>query len=439
MHLRYFLAYPVALLTTLIWIFQATAGPVNSAVQALKGRPSSAEVLTLNQALSLAFSRNPDLLASLIEIKAREALVLQSRLLPNPEFNLEFENFYGNKEFRRFDAAESTVTLSQPILLGGKISKRVELAARELELSEWDYRAKRLDLVAEVSKAFIDVVIEQDRLALTEELVRLAEEAFRTASARVQAGKVSPIDETKASATLSLTRIEVERAKRSLEAARKRLSATWGSPLADFKKVEGRLDIDPSIPTYEDLSSRVPINPDIARWDDEIERRKAALKVERAARFPDIVLSGGIRRLNETHASAFIMGMTIPLPIFNRNQGGILEAEKRLSKAGEEKKAAILKAQTALSETYQALSTSFLEAKTLRDSVLPALQSAYDAVHEGYSYGKLGYLDVLDTQRTLFESKVKYVETLAAYQKSKADVQRLTGAFLMNDTKEKVE
>jgi cobalt-zinc-cadmium efflux system outer membrane protein len=385
------------------------------------------EAITLQQALLLALMKNPELQSFSLEIRAREARILQSGLILNPVVQFEVENFFGSKEFRRFDGAETTLSLSQAFQLGGKRFKRVRLTASERDLAKWDYEAKRLDVFAEVTKAFIDTVAKQERVKLAENLVRLAEQSYQTVSARVQAGKVSPIDETKATAALSLTRLDLERAKRSFDAAKKILGATWGNSSPAFARAEGQLDLDSSIPTFEQISKDLEKNPDIVRWAAEIEQRRSALVLEEANRIPDLTLSGGIRRLNETQDSAFLVGLSIPLPVFNKNEGAIAEAKTRLVKAEREQRAAILKVHSSLVEAYQRLSTAFVEAMTLREQVLPALRNAFEAVQEGYRYGKFGYLDVLDTQRTLFESQSHYLEALAAYRKGIADVERLMG------------
>jgi len=385
------------------------------------------ETITLKQALSLALLRNPELQSFSLEIRAREAKIIQSGLPVNPEVQLELEDFGGSKETRGFDGAQTTLSLSQAFLLGGKRSKRVRLAALDRDLAGWDYEAKRLDVLTEVTKAYIDLIAKQNRVTLAEDLVRLAEQSYQTVSARVEAGKVSPIDQTKATAALSLTRLDLERAKRSFDGAKKILAATWGSSSPTFTRAGGHLGLDSSIPTFEQISKDLGKNPDIARWAAEIEQRKSALVLEEANRIPDLTLSGGIRRLQETKDTAFVAGLAVPIPLFNRNQGAIAEAKTRLVKAEREQKAAVLKVYSSLAEAYQRVSTAFVEATTLKDQVLPALQNAFDAVQEGYRYGKFGYLDVLDTQRTLFESQSQYLEALAAYRKGIAEVERLMG------------
>jgi len=394
---------------------------------ALPGAEEPTGVITLRQALSLALMKSPELAASSWEVRAREASTLQAALRPNPEFGTAAEYFGGSGTFQSFDAAETTLQLSQLIELWGRRSKRTRVAALERDLSGWDYETKRLDVLTEAAKAFVDVLVAQEQLALTTELARLAEQVFTTVSERVKAGKVSPVEETKASVALANSRIAVERDKRTLEGARKRLAATWGGTSPTFERVDGELDTVAPIPPADWFARKISQNPDVARWTVELQRRQAALELENVRRFPDLTLGGGFRRLNLTDDNALILGVSAPLPIFDRNPGGILEAKYRLAKAEEERRAAELRVHTALADAYQALATAFAEATALRDEVVPGAQSAFEAATEGYRLGKFSYLDVLDAQRTLFEARGRYIEALAAYHKALADAERLIG------------
>jgi len=138
-------------------------------------------------------------------------------------------------------------------------------------------------------------------------------------------------------------------------------------------------------------------------------------------------LSGGWQHFNETDDSAAVFGLSIPLAVSNRNQGGIRRATYLLAKAQESGKAAEIKALAALEEAAQRLASAYAEATALKNEVLPGAQSSFDAVSNGYRDGKFDYLQVLDAQRTLFEARSRYVESLAAYHKASADVERLIG------------
>jgi len=384
-------------------------------------------VLTLRQALALALLQNPEFAASGWEVRAGEARTLQAGLPPNPELSLTVEDFAGSGELRGFSSTEITIQLSQVIELAGKRLKRARVAALERDLAAWDYEVKRLDVLTQVSQAFVDVLSAQEQLALQHELVRLAEHVLTTAAERVKAGKVSPVEETRAQVELFTSRMALARAHHELEAARKRLVATWGSTTPTFEKAEGGFTLVAAIPSAEQLAQRITQNPDIARWATEMAQRQAAVDLEGARRIPDPTVGGGFRHFRSTGDHALLMEFSLPLPLFDQNQGSLLEARHRRAKAEEERRAAAVQAQAALGETYAQLSAAYTAATTLKDAVLPGAQRAFDAASEGYRQGKFGFLEVLDAQRTLFEARGRYLEALAAYHKAVAEVERLIG------------
>lgn len=388
-------------------------------------------VVTLPQAQALALLHNPKLAAFAWEVRAGEARTLQAGLPPNPEFGLEVEDFAGSGEVRGFQGTEITVRLSQVIELASKRLKRARVAALERDLVAWDYEATRVDVLTQVTQAFVEVLSAQERLALNEELVRLAEQVLATAAERVKAGKVSPVEETKASVALSTSRIALQRSQRELEAARKRLGATWDSTTIAFERAEGTLDALAAIPPGERFVERIAQNPDIARWVTEMAQRQAAVELEAARRIPDPTVGGGVRHFRATGDNALFMDFSMPLPIFDRNQGGFLEARYKRAKAEEERRAAAVQVRAALADAYATLSSAFAEATGLKNEVVPGAQHAFEVASEGYRQGKFGFLDVLDAQRTLSEARGQYIEALTAYHKAVAEVERLIGAPLI--------
>lgn len=402
--------------------------PTTGSPSTLSQKPSG--VLSLRQALSLALAHNPKLAVFSWEVRQGEARTLQAKLRPNPEVEIQFEDFGGSDQFKSSDALQTTLALSQLIELGGKRLKRTRLAAIERDLKAWDYEAARIDVFAEAARAFVEVLASQEQRALSQELSRLTEQVFKAISDRVEAGAASPVEATRAGVAVSISQIELARSQRALLAARKRLAATWGSSSAVFERVDGDLYALSPIPSLEPLEKRIGQNPDLARWLLEMEQRSAVLGVQLANRIPDVTLSGGIRRFNDTNDNALVAGFSIPLPVFNRNQGSIREAQYGLAKAREEQRSVEVLARDTLATAYEALSTSFVEATLLRDEVLPGARGAFDAITEGYRQGKFGYLEVLDAQQALFEARGRHLEALAAYHTAVADVERLIGESL---------
>jgi cobalt-zinc-cadmium efflux system outer membrane protein len=382
-------------------------------------------VITLEQALGLASEHNPELKAFSWDVGAAEANLLQAGLRPNPTLVLQAEEVAAGGDRSGFDGAEMSVKLSQQIEMGRKRNKRTSLASLEKELAEWDYKAKRLDVIREVTEAFAAVLGAQERLALSRELVRIAEQAHSTVTQRVEAGRDSPIEQTKSAVALATARIEPRQAEGDLRAARKRLAAAWGGREAGFDAVAGKFDEIMPVPSSAELSRLVSQNPDVARWQAETRRRRAALELEKARAVSDITLSGGVQHFNETDDSAVVMGLSIPLAVSNRNQGGIRRATYLLAKAQESGKAAEIETLASLEEAAQRLAAAHAEATALKEDVLPGAKSSFEAVSEGYRDGKFDYLQVLDAQRTLFETRGRYAESLTAYHKAKADAERL--------------
>ena len=384
------------------------ASPANSETD------EPASDLTLRQALALTLKFNPELSAYSHERSASEASLLQAGAMPNPVLDLTGENLSNNR-LRADGDRTTTIQIGQLIELGGKRAARIKLAETGRELANWDYEAKRIDVLSRVSQTFIDVVAGQQGQALAMELLRLAQQVADAVGKRVLAGKVSPIEETKARIALSAAQIELDQAKRQLAAARKRLAALWGNTNPRFQNAAGDLEKFASTPAYEQLAERVRNNPDLARWTTEIARRKAVMETEKAKAVPDITLSAGMRRFSQFDDRAYLLGISIPIPVFDRNRGGILEASRRLDKTMDEQRAAENRLITELAQSFSRLSAIRNEIDTLRSAILPGARSAYDGATKGYQLGKFGFLDVLDAQRTLFQARSQYLKALADY------------------------
>lgn len=391
--------------------------------------------VSLREAVGLALLQNPALAAFAWEMRVREADALQAGRPPNPALGLQAEDF-GARQVAGGGVNEpvqsqATIQLSQLIELGGKRAARRELAERDRELAAWDYETARIDVLTAVSRTFADVLAAQEGVALTERTIRVVEQVQQSVGARVAAGVVSPIEDTRATVAVAAIRVDAARARRLLEASRVRLALLWGSASAVFTEAAGELRAEPPpLPLMPDLIARVEQSPDLARWAAEISQREAALAVERSRRVPDVTVAAGYRRFTAVDSHALVVGATMPLPWFDRNRDGIEGARGRLGKAHEERRAAHGRVVSALAEAYAAVAGAHDEQAILRTAVLPGSQQAFEAVTEGYRLGKFGLLDVLDAQRTLIGAESQYLRALSSYHSAVANVERLIGAPL---------
>ena len=385
--------------------------------------------LLLSQALALALTKNPSLAAFSQEIRAREAAALQANLLPNPTFGVQASNF-GNNRFKGADGDVITLQLSQLVELGGKRAARTELAQLNQHLAGWDYEAQRMNVLTQVTQAYITVLATQQRLLLADKLLNLAKQVVNISAVKVRSGSVPPLEETKARVIQASAQIERQRAQQQLTASRLRLANSWGSTQAIFKSVQGDLEAISPLPALDSLIQRITENPDLARWTTEMDQRQAFIALQKSNAIPDVTFNLGTNAYLDGNDYNLNAGFSIALPIFNRNQGSILAAEQRLYKAQDERRNVEINTMTELQVVYQQLDTAYREIITLRRDVIPGAESAFNAASRGYRLGEFAFLQVLDAQRTLVRVKTQYLQAQANYHLNVAKIERLIGGAL---------
>jgi outer membrane protein, heavy metal efflux system len=481
----------LAVMFTGLLIVSVPAGGQEPSPSALPDAKEESGTLTLPDALALTLRHSPALAAFTWDIRAADAMIEQAGLRPNPELSVEIEGVRwtpGPTERTRstslsgtlapvtltnpaigwdretapgarsgFSESELTISIAQPIELGRKRAKRKALAAQEKELVLWDYQAARADALAQTASDFVEVLAAQERVTLEKELAGLAEEVVRTFSLLLKAGKVAPIELSRAEVAFATTRISYEESQGELEAARAMLASNWGSKRALFAHAAGRLDELQPVPALDMLENQIGRNPDLARWSTELAVRQAEFKLERAQRIPDLTgelgfRSAGLADHRSTQYSlgaagdfgftrsrtgyssdrdnSLVLAFSLPLPIFDRNQGRIKAAEAMISKVSEQRRGAEANAHAELASAQQVASAAYLKAQALRDEVMPKVDETFEKIQQGYREGKFGYLDVLDTQRTLFNARETFLDALTRYHRGVVRMERLTGSAL---------
>ena len=217
-----------------------------------------------------------------------------------------------------------------------------------------------------MANVFTEVLAAQARLQLAEESQQLAQRVVKMVAKRVQAGKVAPIEETRAGVAFSTTRIELEQAQRELAAARKRLTLLWGNASPQFNKALGNLESSVALPAFEALAERALAGPMALRAMKNIEQRKALLDVEHTRRIPNLTVQAGVVSHAQLGGNTAVAAVILPLPLFDRNQGNILQAHQRVDKAIDEQAATELRLRTELTQAYEALLAAQRETGILR-------------------------------------------------------------------------
>lgn len=388
--------------------------------------PTGPALLVLDQAIAWALERSPVLSASSARAEAATASRSQAGVLPNPEVSVEAENIYGDGPYDGLDGAEVTYGVSQLVELPGKRSNRVRMADAEKTKIHYARDAARLDLIRDVTTAFAELATAQQEVAILEEERNLATEVRDSVAAKVQAGKVPPIQRNKAEIELSASGIAFERSLRNLTTKKQTLASLMGGDTGDFIVTMDSLPPLSAPESLESYRAQLPQTPDVKSLDADVNQAKAGLSLEKANVMPDPTFNLGVRDFKEDNSQAFIAGLSIPFPVFNLNRAGVERAGHDLNAAMLDQRGARLSLDTQLISVYGDFASAYSEANALKTSVLPGAEEAFSFAREGYDAGKFGYLEVLDAQRTLFDARKQLNESVLDYHRQRATIERMT-------------
>jgi cobalt-zinc-cadmium efflux system outer membrane protein len=377
--------------------------------------------LTLERAIEAALERNPDLLAFKFNIRLADAEKLQASFFPNPEVGFEYENF---------DEPEKTLTIGYLLELGGKRRLRMDMAEASAELALLEFDAARIEIVYETARAFIDVLVAQETLRIATDKEKVADRVYETARERVQAGRVSPMEQATAEIKRNHARLEVRQAEDELLIARTSLAAMWGGSATDFKSADGLLDRIQPVPSFDALVAVMDDSPAIKAKLSEIKIADRGIDLEKRKRIPDLTFSGGVKKVDGSDDLIYIAGLSLPIPLFDRNQAAV----GRAAAERDRRKGALAAEKNRLSKdlkiAYQRLTTAHQQVTVIKTDILPSAHGVLDGIAEGYQEGEFSLIDMLEAWNTLYESHESYVQWLGQYHHATIDLETLLGRDL---------
>lgn len=392
--------------------------------------PSGA--LTLATALDLAMQANPEIAVALREREAMDGVKMQSATRPNPSLSTSMQD-------TRSESREVYLQVNQEIELGNKRETRIAAAEALYKKATAELNHKKADIHANVVAAFYEVLAAQARLTLSQSSLEVAQQALDASTKRVKAGKSAPVEETKSKIAASSATIETYQANSLLSSARKRLAALWGNPAPVFASALGEVHKIPAIPSVETLSATLENAPAVQLAKAEIDARDGVVNIERSKTTPNITISAGVVNNQELGRNQALLGLTVPIPFFDRNQGNIQEAISRQYQAQDA--LLVLKNQLAanLATQYARLNAAKQAAESLQDEILPHAKSAYEVANKGFIAGKFSFLDVLDAQRTLFQMQAQYIQALLDAHQCVAEIERILGDVITHPAQQSQE
>ena len=388
---------------------------------------SHSQTLNLGAALQRALASSPRLTAAERDIGIATGQRIQAGALLNPELSYEQDNSFGSGIYRGTKSAETTLQISQLFELFGKREARIAAGQAGVNGATIERQAVRLQILSETAIAFLNVLGLQRRIQILDEQVAALERLTPLLQRRVDAGASSPAETGRAEVAAALVKADRERTKANLASARRELAVLMGDTSPKFGNVSGRLDATTRAPSFQTVIAAIDANPQLVRWNAVYAQRNAELLLARLRPYPDVRLSAGWRHFNETNDDAVRFSVSVPIPIFDQNQGNILSAQQNLAKTRAEREANRNTLIVVAGRAYDNVQGSLRELAILRDSGIPKAQAAANEIEQGYGAGRFSLLEVLDAQANVTQARLREQEALQNYHVAVATIEGLVG------------
>ncbi len=384
------------------------------------------QTLTLQDAFAKALEQAPALAAAEQARLSAEAGLQQADRTPNPTLDITAENFAGGSRYQAFDRAETTFSLSQKLEWGGDRDARSRLASADVAAARAGGGVRRQELRQLVELAYLAVQKAGADLEVAAQRAQLAREIVATVERRVQAARDPLLAGARAKTLLAEAEIAVEAAGLAERAAKAQLAALWNGD-ANFA-----VDVKPFLSFGGLVGQSVAGNAELALATAEENRAAAAIGVENARAQQDPVISGGLRYFHETDEAALVVGFSIPLPFWDRNEGAIARSEAERSRLRFETEAVRRNLEREANAARSQMEIARAEVEAIDARLLPAAEAALAAARQGYDAGGFSYLDVLDAQRIVVNAQMQRISALHTYHRARVAFAQLTGAYAGN-------
>lgn len=391
----------------------------------VSGTKPKTDVVTLDEAIRRGLADSPRLKASRAAEAASRGERRQAGALLNPEVSFSKENFRAGKAYKVISPGQNVYGVSQRVEVGGKVASRERIADRGVQIANLETQATALDLIQDITIAYAEAVAAEENVRLAAEQKDLADDVLKSVSMRVEAAASPQIQESRAEVERSAATVALDGAKREREIARKGLATLMGQERASFK-LDKKAFFTISKPDAPEAPEGLKGNPDVLKLNPALEQSRARLELERANALPDPLLSAGVIEIPSAKDKAFVVGLSLPIPVFNANRGNIERARGELSRTEQENRRVALSLDADLARARQQLENAYVQAMTLKSKIIPSAQEAFSLAREGYGLGRFPYLEVLDAQRSLFAVKQQHIAALRQYHTARAVVERLT-------------
>lgn len=386
---------------------------------------SSGQSLSMHEAIANTLAKNPQLHQFTVKKQGLLGRRDSSELRQTLTLNLALENFGGSGDLSGAQASETFLALSSVIELGGKRQGRVSVANAQLHAFDDHRQAFTLDVLAQLTRVFIQALEIQERLTLAQEARALTRSTLTIVKTRSQQGATSEAEVKRAAAALAQAQLQLNALQQQRERLLVKLAAYWGETSPSWTRVEGDLYAFGQTSSFASLYERALASPAIAVFASEARLKQAELALAKTQSSFDIGWQLGVRQFEASGDTAFTAGVSIPLFGDKRNRGALQTAMAAQNELDYERQTALLKLHVQLFEAYSQRRQHVAAVKAYRSTILPDLNTALRSTQKAYEAGRYSYQDWIAAQKELLDAKRSLIENAAAAALNQAVIEQL--------------
>lgn len=382
-----------------------------TAAEAETGSVDELGQLTLDGALDLAERHHRDIVAARSRVDAAEGRVQQAGLYPNPRGVLRMESapFSG----RTTGDAEYVGGLTIPLSFSGRIGAARRAAESELDRARAELESRRLKVRSAVRGSFATALYSGEVVRVQEESASQAEKQAGIVRSLHAAGESTAEDVARAEMESIRRSRELEKARRLEEEALRRLAFAVGKARARIPSVRGKLDETLEIPTLESIVLALDSQPEVLAADSSVRAQRARIDRAEARRIPEVDLDLFYRRLQETDENTFDVGISFPVPIFDRNQGRIREERALLREAEAHARLERDRLWQLAREAHAHLEAALEKQSMLEKALIPRAETVLQGTLRRYEMGDARLAEVLSARRERASLELSRLEAVA--------------------------
>lgn len=356
--------------------------------------------LTLAQALEILSQRSPAIMAEAQSVPAAKAEIETASKLPNPTFIANSESYpaFSSQPGSVLNNQELTGTISQTILTAGKRKKRVEVARQALLVAGSNLQNFNRQLGLELRQRYWAAALATAQAKLARVLLVQFDDTLRLNEARYQQGQISGLDHTRLQTERLRFWNDVQQADLDLNNAKAAILELLAVPQDTNFEIADPLQTTVPLRSITELTAEALANrPDLAAQQHTVDRQGRELSFQRSLAVPDVTVGAGYKR--NFGMDTPVLNVQIPLPIFNRNQGGIHGAQAVLERQRQLLQRQRFQVEREVKQAAQTLATQQRRAQEIQDIYAPEAQKALDISVQSYRLGSLDLIQLLDAER----------------------------------------